>query len=198
MGELLSQPVNLHEIPGFEQINVNDTVTLRPLTEADGINLLSILSKDPLIRDRVSFAANINSIDQYQDQLNKVAEDPGLIRYGIHEEDELVGLVSFWRDDGFFGQTPEQDGYGFGFFIDPDARGRGLITTSVEAVMARAEASLHVGRFMAFCEDDNTASQAVLGRLGFQPTGDVFGEPSNGWQERKYIREVHYDKGRDA
>ena len=50
--------------------------------------------------------------------------------------------------------------------------------------------NLRVNQFIAFCEDSNHESIAVLTRLGFKPTAETFTEPDNGWIERKYTKPV--------
>jgi RimJ/RimL family protein N-acetyltransferase len=106
------------------------------------------------------------------------------------KEDKPIGLISFWRDDGFFGQDANPNDYGFGYFIDPDERGQGLIKDTVLHIMDIAQEHLYVRRFEAFCEDDNPASIGVLTGLSFTPTEDTFGEPTHGWVERRYERVV--------
>jgi len=178
---------DLRDIAALHEVWVREHVLLRPLRKTDGPALLAILENDPTIRKRVGFAATVNSQADYLAQLKAIAADPGLIRYGIHERGRLVGMVSLWRDEGFFGQEPERGGYGFGFFLDETARGRGLMTNSVAALMNCVEANVKVRMFLAFCEDDNQASKAVLAKLGFSSTDEVFGESSHGWKERKYL-----------
>ncbi len=183
-------PINLHTIAALQRVAVREGVELTPLVADDAAPLLEIITRDPSIGSRVTFAALVIDEKAFYEQLAIIAEDPELIRYGIRENGRLVGVISFWKDPGFFGQTPEPDGYGFGFFLDKTARGRGLISQSVEALMSRAKQVLPVGVFIAFCEDDNEASKAVLSRTGFTPTDEMYGEPTHGWQERKYLARV--------
>lgn len=98
-------------------------------------------------------------------------------------------MVSLWRDDGFWGNTHLND-YGFGYFLDPKERGNGLITQSVQRLIQIVSSNLRVRQFIAFCEDDNYKSAAVLARLSFQPTDEVLSAPDTDWQERKYILPV--------
>lgn len=64
-----------------------------------------------------------------------------------------------------------------GYWLTPDAWGRGLVTEAGRAVVAMARGSLrlpmlHSGHFV-----DNPASGAVLRKLGFTPTGVVAPRP---------------------
>lgn len=50
--------------------------------------------------------------------------------------------------------------------------------------------NLRVNQFIAFSEDRNHKSIAVLTKLGFKPTDETLPEPKKGWIERKYIKSV--------
>ena len=105
------------------------------------------------------------------------------------ENDNPVGLVSLWRDVGSPFDAPDNpDDYGFGYFLDPTKRGKGIVTDALKCIMEVAANNLHINKFVAFCEDDNADSIAVLAKLGFQPTDGVLTEQCSGWSERKYTR----------
>lgn len=182
--------MDLHEVDALQEIAVRGGLFLRPLAASDSEQLLAILDRDPDIRERVTVAKRLHDQHDIEREVEAIADDDGLIRYVIVENGVVIGLISLWRDDGFFGQAPEPDGYGFGYFLDPLARGRGVITTSLQVLMNTLQAALPVRVFMAFCEDDNQESSIVLMKLGFERTDEVYGEPNTGWQERKYRRET--------
>lgn len=177
------------QIAELEAISVRDGLELTQLNSADGQAIVDMLEHNPEIAQRVTFAARISQ-EGYANQLRETQQDPTKIRYGIRLEGRLVGVLSFWQEDDFMGQVPDEDSYGFGFFRDARVHEKGVVTTSVAALMERASEVLPVKHFVAFCEDDNTSSQAVLRRLGFERTDEVYGEPENGWQERKYRKKV--------
>lgn len=183
-------PVNLHTIPSLKDIHIRNGIKLRPLAIEDGPIILDILTSDPSIRERVTVASRLHTEGDVRKEVEKSNADPGLIRYALLENDSPIGLVSLWRDNGFFGDVIDQDAYGFGYFLDPQQRGRGLITDAVHKLMEVASNSLIVSQFMAFSEDDNIASTAILKKLGFTPTDQTFPEPNNGWLERKYIKYI--------
>ncbi len=182
--------MRLHDITALHEITVRAGLVMRPLELSDGEQLLKVLDHDPAIRKRASVAARLHSLGDVEREVAAIAADDGLIRYAVHSDDEVVGLISLWRDDGFFGQQPEVDSYGFGYFLDPNSRGQGIITASLKSIMDTVRDVLPVRSFIAFCEDDNPESFAVLTRLGFERTDEVYGEPNTGWQERKYRRVV--------
>ncbi len=58
-----------------------------------------------------------------------------------------------------------------GFWLHPDARGRGLVTKAVSLVVDHVFETMHVLRVTAFAAVGNTASRAVMERLGFRLYG---------------------------
>jgi len=181
---------HLHEYQELQKVPVREGCYLRPLEISDAESILTILDTDASIRERVTVAARMHTVDDVAREIEAYKTDgAGLIRYAIVYDERCVGLVSLWKDSGYFGQVPDPRGYGFGYFIDPALRGKGLVTDAVSALMQRACEVLDVGRFIAFSEDDNPASGAVLRKLGFTPTDDTFTEPTHGWVERKYVSE---------
>ncbi len=186
------QSGNLHDIEALSEITVRDGISLRPMRATDANQLLNILSKDDSIRENVSIAAKMHSPEDVERETMEMEADPECIRYAIVNENDLcIGLVSLWLDPGFFGQTPLPDTYGFGYFLDPDERGGGVVTDSVRQLMTVAANSIpNIQAFTAFCVDQNLDSIAVLTKLGFQPTDNLYPEPDNGWLERQYVRDL--------
>ncbi len=183
-------PRNLHEIHGLAEVKVRENITLTPLTTEDASGLLKIIESDPSIRESVSVASRLHDENDVANEISNIAEDSGLIRYSIKDSDVIVGVISLWRDDGFFGTEPKLDDYGFGYFLDPKFRKKGIIRDSIKSLMNTVTDNLHVNRFIAYCEDNNQASISVLENAGFVPTDETLREPSNGWLERKYTLEV--------
>ena len=106
----------------------------------------------------------------------------------LKEITQLVFLVSFWRDEGYFGTPIQPDDYGFGYFLDPAQRGNGYVTKAVGSIMEAAAKNLHVNQIVAFCEDNNLESVSILTKLGFKATDITLNEPINNWIERKYVK----------
>lgn len=182
--------VNLHEVSALQRIDVNETTYIRPLQDEDAGAMLAILEADTSIREQVAAAARMRDKTGVENEVKFYQTSPDLIRYSIVHNQEVVGLVSFWSDGGYFDTEPIKDGYGFGYFLSPSVRGKGIITNTIQKLMNVACTELPVRAFIAFCEDDNNASIAVLKRLGFNPTDETFIEPQHGWTERRYILKV--------
>ena len=182
------KPLNLHKISGLNEIDVCQGVKLRPLYQSDATRILEILAADKSIRDKVTVASRLHTPKDIAIEIEHYRKDLGLIRYVLLKENNPIGLISLWRDDGFFGTSPNPNDYGFGYFLDPHERGKGLITLAVQSLMKTTAGNFHVRQFVAFCEDRNHESIAVLTKLGFKPTDKTFVEPDHGWVERKYVK----------
>jgi RimJ/RimL family protein N-acetyltransferase len=180
-------PVNLHKIPALQEVTVCEGIKLRPLQQSDDTQLLKILERDNSIRDSVTVASRLHTTKDVADEIDRYSNDTGLIRYVIVRNDNPIGLVSLWRDDEFWG-TKNLDDYGFGYFLDPNERGKGLITQALQCLIDTVTKDLHVNQFVAFCEDTNSGSLAVLKKLKFEATDETLREPNKGWIERKYVR----------
>lgn len=182
-----ARPVNLHSMPALQQVRLSESALLRPLSVDDASRLLEILDTDPNIRKRVTVANRMRSLGDVVREVGEYMNLPDRIRYALLDSGNLVGLVTLSRDPGeYFGETPAPNEYGFGYFLDPSARGRGLIVTAVGALMRVVKDNLSVDKFVAYCSDDNIESIAVLRKLGFNPTEKDTAETEHGWQERRY------------
>ena len=75
---------------------------------------------------------------------------------------------------GGIGVSDVDDGSAnLGYWLTPDAWGRGYATEAGEAVIAMARHALGIRRLTASHFVDNPASGRVLAKLGFRPTGRV-------------------------
>jgi len=171
---------------------VREGVQLRPLQVKDATEILDALEADPQIRERVTIASRLFTPEDVAAEVERAeTTETFLLRYVIVEHEKVVGMLSFWQDLGYFGYEPAPNTFGFGYFLHPDARGRGLVTDAIKAMMDAAQAELTVDSFIAFCEDDNAASVHVLNKMGLQATDQTFTEPTTGWTERKYEKDLN-------
>ena len=184
----MNQITNLHSIPALQEIQIRDDIKLRSLQKSDATGILEVLVADSSIRDRVTVASYLYTPEDITAEVKRYRQDPGLIRFTILKKDNPIGLVSLWRDSGYFGTTPQSDDYGFGYFLEPKERGKGIVTSALQSLRDIVKKNLRVNQFVAFCEDNNIESIAVLTKLGFKPTDETFPEPIHGWVERKYIK----------
>jgi RimJ/RimL family protein N-acetyltransferase len=72
---------------------------------------------------------------------------------------------------GAIGVAPQPEGHELGYWLTPDAWGRGYATEAGRAVVAMARHGLGLKRLVSCHFIDNPASGRVLAKLGFRPTG---------------------------
>ena len=81
------------------------------------------------------------------------------------ESVRLIGGIGLHQD--------EAGDHELGYWLTPDAWGRGYATEAGHAVVRMARDSLRLKRLVSGHFLDNPASGAVLRKLGFRPTGQV-------------------------
>lgn len=74
---------------------------------------------------------------------------------------------------GGIGIHPEGEAHTLGYWLTPDAWGRGYATEAGRAVVHMARESMPITRLAATYHRDNAASGRVLTKLGFRPTGRI-------------------------
>jgi RimJ/RimL family protein N-acetyltransferase len=89
-------------------------------------------------------------------------------------EPTLIGGIGISDVDG---------GPALGYWLAPDAWGRGYATEAGRAVVEMARHALPIDRLRAWHFADNPASGRVLRKLGFRPTGTTAPRPSLARQE---------------
>jgi RimJ/RimL family protein N-acetyltransferase len=102
------------------------------------------------------------------------------------------------RPIGGIGLAPDEDGYELGYWLTPDAWGRGYATEAGRAVVAIARHALGLRRLHAGHFVDNPASGRVLQKLGFRATFMVKGRYSAGREAIAPCRLYALDLAEDA
>ncbi len=100
----IENKINLHTLPVFSEVIVSVDVKLVPLNVTHGIRILDILQEDPDIRNKVTIASKLHSLEDVETEINTYMNDDGLIRFTLLKKGNPIGMVSFWRDDGFWGE----------------------------------------------------------------------------------------------
>jgi RimJ/RimL family protein N-acetyltransferase len=170
------------------EIVVREGLKLRLLVPDDAVRIFEIFQTDPNIQKKVTWTSGLTTPDDIKRNIEKF-NDNNELRYAIILDAYLIGYIGCWKDDGWFGVV-HQDDFGYGYFCDPDKRGRGIITDTAKALMVTVESVVNVKTFSLYIEDSNPASQAVAKRLGFVRTDETYLEPVLGSTERRYIRTV--------
>ena len=87
--------------------------------------------------------------------------------FAILDEEEAVGWVGWWHTERDGSAAAEM-----GWFVVPEAQGRGVARAAVELAVADAAALLPAGRMLyAFPAVENAASNALCARAGFARLG---------------------------
>lgn len=102
------------------------------------------------------------------------------------ETPDLVGGIGITVDDG---------GAQLGYWLKPDAWGRGYATEAGRVVIDMARHALPLRKIGAWHFIDNPASGRVLRKLGFRPTGTVMTRPSLGRPEEAASAAYELDLG---
>lgn len=76
----------------------------------------------------------------------------------------LGGVVG---EVGLSGFSPEHSGAMIGYWLLAKGKGQGLATAAVRAVTRHAKEELGLGTIVARCHPDNSASGAVVARVGY-------------------------------
>jgi RimJ/RimL family protein N-acetyltransferase len=99
---------------------------------------------------------------------------------------------------GGIGLAPDEKGHELGYWLTPDAWGRGYATEAGHAVVAIARHALGLKRLHSGHFVDNPASGRVLQKLGFRATGRVEGRYSKARGAITPCRLLELDLAEDA
>ena len=156
----------------FPPVLEGDGIRVRPFRDEDGATLPE--EHDPLT---ALFSANLPTRETYPSWLvnrRTLAATGTAVACAVVDaaSDELLGGIDLHRLD-----VPLFSGTGLlGYWLLPDARGRGALSRALELVIPwsfapLAEGGLGLHALTASCSVDNTASARVLRRAGFAPIG---------------------------
>lgn len=142
--------------------------------EAEDIELAKLLWGDPTVT-RFICASGIFRQEEIEKRLKSEIERNSIYHVQYWPIFELASKELI----GCCGLRPyKEKTYEIGFRLRPKFWGQGVATEAATAVMEYACTSLGAERLFAGHHPDNKASQKVLGKLGFQYTGDEFYEPT--------------------
>lgn len=147
-----------------------ERLLLREITEGDAAIIFSILSKDEVTRyygqETLESIEQANAmIDNHQ---KKFIENRGF-RWGIVKKDtkHLIGTI------GLDSYIPKQRRANMGYEIHPDQWGKGFATEAASKVISYGFDVLNLMRIGAVVFPENSSSNKLLNRLGFQKEGTL-------------------------
>ena len=146
-----------------------DVVLLRPWREADMPGLVLAFS-DPVMQRFSWRAAPYTETDARdwfaeQEQARLRGEELNFALAGPHDQDVVLGSVSLHE------VRLDQGCAAVGYWLAPEARGRGVATHAVLLLARWAFTELGLARLELTCGPDNEASQHVAERCGFSREG---------------------------
>ena len=150
-----------------------ERLTLRPGWAEDAPALAQAIGHEGVIRNlaRAPWPYPIEAAESFVSSFGNVTELKFLAFEHVGGAIRLIGGM---------GVLPIKDEpHDFGYWITPDAWGRGYATGAGAAVL-RAARALGVRRVSAGHFIDNPASGRVLRKLGFRPTGRIVSQYSQG------------------
>lgn len=173
-----------------QEIVVDEGTSLRFLMPEDADRVYQIFEADPEIQRRVTWTHGLQGVEEVRDAILNFQKTRS-IRYAIVSDGAIAGYVGMWSDHGYMDGEDHKGWFGFGYFLDPSYRGKGLVKRATEAMMTKAESVFDVCKWSVYVEDDNESSRAVLSKLGFVATDHIFDEPVMHVQERQWEKIIH-------
>jgi len=173
--------VRLDTLTGMEYALITERLALRPVTAADHLALLAHWTL-PDVR-RFLFDGEALSAAEVSQTIEESVSDLAAGGYGvwlIREHDRAVpaGTDLVGTDlVGTVGLRPlDDDGLEIFYSLAPGSWGRGYATEAARAVVGHALGTLGLAEVLAEIDEGNTASVAVVKRLGMVPFAVVPGE----------------------
>jgi RimJ/RimL family protein N-acetyltransferase len=137
---------------------------LRELGSGDAAAYYDLVQRNATHLTRLgNYREEVAATEQEQEaDLAEPTEAP--YRFGVYFENTLVGRVDLVP------VAPPH--YGLGYWLAEKATGQGLATRAVQALLSYAGSDLNATEAFAGVTHGNTASVALLTRLGFSPIAD--------------------------
>lgn len=140
------------------------TLGIRPLEAGDAAELYALVRANPDLEEWMPWAAeqDLAATERF------IAEGEEQLRGGkgfqaaIEPEGEIVGVLGLHTIDWVNRNTS------IGYWLAEGARGRGLMTGAVRALLDHAFHELELHRIEIHCAPENRRSRAIPERLGFR------------------------------
>ncbi|MBA4049103.1 MAG: GNAT family N-acetyltransferase [Sphingomonas sp.] len=139
-------------------------MTLRPGWPEDAPALTAAIAY-PEVAFRLARLPWPYTVDHAAEWLAQVSRPDEVSRLILAHDGGHTRLV------GGIGIHPDGDAHEFGYWLTPDAWGRGYATEAGRAMLGLARYAMGLKRLTSGHFIDNPASGRVLAKLGFRPTG---------------------------
>jgi len=159
---------------------------LRPMTvgDTDAVYRMICVSRESFSRWFTwSRTATADSVREYGRQMEDAMTVGGARQYVVlTRAHSLIGRVGLTEMD-MAARSAE-----LGYMLRTDFEGQGLMTEAARALLAHTLGPGGLHRIAAYADEENTASQRLLRRLGFQQEGtvrQVVHHPEHGWRNHQ-------------
>lgn len=141
-----------------------DSLGIRPLDAADAPELYALIEANPDLKEWMPWAAeqDLAATERFiADAERQLASEKGF-QAALEPEGPIIGVVGFHAIDWVNRNTS------IGYWLAESARGRGVMTTAVRALIDHAFYEWELHRIEIHCAPDNRPSRAIPERLGFR------------------------------
>jgi ribosomal-protein-serine acetyltransferase len=141
-----------------------DSLGIRPLEAADAAELYALIEANPDLAEWMPWAAeqDLAATERFiADAEAQLSSEKGF-QAAIEPEGTIVGVVGFHAIDWVNRNTS------IGYWLARTARGRGVMTTAVRALLDHAFYEWELHRIEIHCAPGNRPSRAIPERLGFR------------------------------
>lgn len=148
-----------------ERWSLDEERWLEPLRSGDEDELFAVVDRNKEhLRRFLSWPRDDHEIADYQDEIRLIKDEiergsPNH-RYAIREPERIIGHIALLRVQC---EPPE-----IGFWLDKERTGRGIMQTATQTLTHLAHQQLHIPTVAMEIREDNTASQQVARRVGYE------------------------------
>ncbi|MFL0200552.1 GNAT family N-acetyltransferase [Exiguobacterium acetylicum] len=154
----------LHTFPTLK----TNRLVLREVLPEDATSVLAYLSDEQVVKQMglAPFQSEADALEEI-DWYASIRREGSGIRFGIalQEDDVIIGSC------GFLNQATRHQRAELGFELNPAYQGQGIAKEAALAVITYGFEELSLNRIEALVLPENSASQRLLERLGFQREG---------------------------
>jgi ribosomal-protein-serine acetyltransferase len=141
-----------------------DALGIRPLRADDAAELYALIEANPDLKEWMPWAAeqDLAATERFLADAERQLRENNGFQAAIAPEGPIVGVVGFHSVDWVNRNTS------LGYWLAASARGRGVMTTAVRALVDHAFDEWKLHRLEIHCAPDNLPSRAIPERLGFR------------------------------